>query len=352
MKKITTNAGRVRVIGNLIPDFGEVTSREYYISRNVTHTQTGSLKHLGDDRLIRKMVGSRITTTLTLEATKLDGSTFLFYVRVTPVNSDLPLTGGTVDLHYSDDTYIQTFNLQPVSGSNYAEAEATITLEGQGETIINAEFSGYMLFHSSEATVTVNISRDVVIIEPCTSLDNWTSTNANYTPRISTILNNTCVEAPTGSNPTSFVWSYYSGDAIWLAEHTTIELDAYYGSNASEGKIGLATTNFNLGDHQYRGAGNLKIQRNNALIENHDGIQPNVPQPPINTWFPLKFEIDERQVTIEYTSGSGDPVSTSVVVGQYSSDETLNNTVRLGLQSSAPNYPRIAVKNIVITKHR
>ena len=169
--------------------------------------------------------------------------------------------------------------------------------------------------------------------------------------RISTILNETCVEAPTGTNATSFVWAYFTGD-ISLAEHTTIELDAWYGSNASEGKAGLATTNFNLGDHQYRGAGNLKIQRNNALIENHDGTQPNVPQPPINQWFPLKFEIEQRQVTVEYTSGAGNPVSTTVTVGQYSSDETLNNIVRLGLQSAAPNYPRVAVKNIVITKHR
>lgn len=159
MKKITTNAGRVRVIGNLIPDFGEVTSKEYYISRNVTHTQTETLKHLGDDRLIRKMVGSRITTTLTLEATKIEGKTYLFYVRVTPVNSDLALTGGTVDLRYGDDTYILTFNLQPVSGSNYAEAEDTITLEGEGDITIKAEFSSYMLFHSSETSTIIHLDQ-------------------------------------------------------------------------------------------------------------------------------------------------------------------------------------------------
>lgn len=207
---------------------------------------------------------------------------------------------------------------------------------------------GYKYADYIGAYTTVTISSTVEV--DCTTTTDWTSTNTNYMPKVSTILDSTCIEAPTGTNATSFVWSYYTG-AISLADHTTIEVDAYYGANGSEGKVGLATTNFNLGDHQYRGAGNLKIQRNNALIENHDGTQPNVPQPPINTWFPLKFEIEQRQVTVEYTSGAGNPVSTTVTVGQYSSDETLNNTVRFGLQSAAPNYPKIAVKNLFITKH-
>ena len=174
MKKLTVRTDGVRVIGNLIPDFGEITSRNYYISHNVTHTQTGTFKHLDDDRLVRRMVGSRITTTTTLQANKIEGTTYLFYVRVDPVNSELPITGGTVDLSYGTGGYITTLNLTPAgAGNNYAEAEVTLTLEGQGETVIKGEYSGYMLFHSSEASVTVDLMVDSSFDIPCDNVYRW-----------------------------------------------------------------------------------------------------------------------------------------------------------------------------------
>lgn len=171
MKKITTNAESVRVVGNLIPDFDEVTSANYFIYRNVTHTQNGTVRHLGDDRLVRKVVASKVNTTLYMEATVGTNKEVSFYVKLT-ADGSYPPENLVARLSYSDSTNIGLVTLEPTGGEGnwYSEGTETFTLQGSGIVTINAEFEGYQRFHSSSTSININLTSEAVLEIPTTNI--------------------------------------------------------------------------------------------------------------------------------------------------------------------------------------
>ena len=160
MKKITTNAESVRVVGNLIPDFDEVTSANYFIYRNVTHTQNGTVRHLGDDRLVRKVIASKISTTLYLEAGVPDETGECSFYAELRANDDSWLPEHlVVRLTYEDDTSIGLITLEPTGGeeNHYSAGGDFFTIQGSGYITIKAKFEGYGHYSASETSTTIHI---------------------------------------------------------------------------------------------------------------------------------------------------------------------------------------------------
>lgn len=201
MKKITTNAESVRVVGNLIPNFDEVTTDNYFFYRNVTHTQQGTVRHLGDDRLVRKVIASKISTTLYIEVgTPDENNEANIYVKLTANDGSWLPEHLVASIYYEDDTYIGLINLEPMGGEedHYNEGLDRFVINRTGNVTIKAIFRGYGHYTSSEATVTVNISSYTSI--DCTTTDAWARKNDQGATASAELDNNGYITSNHGNN--------------------------------------------------------------------------------------------------------------------------------------------------------
>ena len=210
---------------------------------------------------------------------------------------------------------------------------------------VELEYQANNTYNHANNKATLNIT-NYIYTDPCTTINNWNTTNNSYPPVQTTLNNYPCVKATTNSYNVQ-----YSTYPIPLAEHHIVEFDYFVSLNSFASLFGLITFDQNSIQQCFSPTFTVTNTGNSMMIQvgvnGEGGPRSNVSRTKINNWGHASIEVNNYVATFTYETTNN---TTYTYTADLSEHGTQAEYGYLGIQSIMNNIT-VACKDIKITQY-